>query len=93
MEYGRFVSFTPTALSALRPHCTLGRSFGLLDDFKYEQTDPDRFYGHLAEDTVALLEGIAAVRRSRRDPAIRRLAGTRGRRQAERGAAKRGPPR
>ena len=60
VEYGRFVSFTPPALSALRPHCTLGRSFGLLDDFKYEQTDPDRFYGHLAEDTVALLEGIAA---------------------------------
>lgn len=52
--------FTPPALSALRPHCTLRRSFGLLDDFKYEQTDPDRFYGHLAEDTVALLEGIAA---------------------------------
>lgn len=54
------MSFTPPALSALRSHCTLRRSFGLLDDFKYEQTDPDRFYGHLAADTVALLEGIAA---------------------------------
>ena len=54
------MSFTPPALSELRSHCTLRRSFGLLDDFKYEQTDPDRFYGHLAEDTVALLEGIAA---------------------------------
>lgn len=54
------MSFTPPALSELRSHCTLRRSFGLLDDFKYEQTDPDRFYGHLAEDTVALLEGIAS---------------------------------
>ncbi|WP_295628166.1 bifunctional 2-polyprenyl-6-hydroxyphenol methylase/3-demethylubiquinol 3-O-methyltransferase UbiG [uncultured Corynebacterium sp.] len=53
------MTFPPPALSALRPHCTLRRSLGLLDDFKYEQTDPDRFYGHLAEDTVALLEGIA----------------------------------
>jgi len=53
------VTFTPPALRALRPHCTLRRSLGLLDSFKYEQPDPDRFYGHLADDTVALLEGIA----------------------------------
>lgn len=39
---------------------TLKRSFGLLGDFKYEQTDPGIFYGHLAEDTIGLLEGIAA---------------------------------
>ena len=53
------MTFTPPALRALRPHCTLRRSLGLLDSFKYEQPNPDRFYGHLADDTVALLEGIA----------------------------------
>lgn len=54
------MTFPPEALSALRPHCTLRRSLGLLDSFKYEQPEPDRFYGHLADDTVAVLEGIAA---------------------------------
>ena len=50
----------PASLRALQPYATLRRSFGLLDDFKYEQTDPDIFYGHLAADTVTLLEKIAA---------------------------------
>ncbi|WP_255549604.1 bifunctional 2-polyprenyl-6-hydroxyphenol methylase/3-demethylubiquinol 3-O-methyltransferase UbiG [Corynebacterium sp. TAE3-ERU12] len=47
-------------LQPLRDFASLQRSFGLLRDFKYEQTDPDIFYGHLAEDTVRLLELIAA---------------------------------
>nr|WP_240393992.1 class I SAM-dependent methyltransferase [Corynebacterium lactis] len=50
----------PRALAPLRRFATLRRSFGLLGDFKYEQTDPGIFYGHLAEDTIGLLEGIAA---------------------------------
>lgn len=33
---------------------TLRRSFGLLAKFKYEQTQPDIFYGALAEDTAAM---------------------------------------
>ncbi|MDO5029906.1 MAG: class I SAM-dependent methyltransferase [Corynebacterium sp.] len=58
-------SLIPPALKPLRRFATLKRSFGLLNDFKYEQTDPDIFYGHLANDTVGLLEGIAAgARRS-----------------------------
>lgn len=57
----RFPAFiVPPALKELRSFATLSRSFGLLNDFKYEQTDPDIFYGHLAEDTIGLLEGIAA---------------------------------
>ncbi|WP_313410328.1 class I SAM-dependent methyltransferase [Aeromicrobium sp.] len=34
---------------------TLKRSFGLLSDFRYEQTDPDLFYGALARDSVELI--------------------------------------
>ena len=57
----RFPAFiVPPALKELRSFATLSRSFELLNDFKYEQTDPDIFYGHLAEDTIGLLEGIAA---------------------------------
>nr|WP_053413018.1 class I SAM-dependent methyltransferase [Corynebacterium lactis] len=52
--------FVPRALAPLVRFATLKRSFGLLGDFKYEQTDPGIFYGHLAEDTIGLLEGIAA---------------------------------
>ena len=49
----------PEPLRALGPHATLRRSFGLLDSFRYEQPEPARFYGHLADDTVSVLEGIA----------------------------------
>lgn len=45
----------PPALRPLRRHATLRRSLGLLGDFRFEQSDPDRFYGHLAEDTVRLI--------------------------------------
>ncbi|HIW91054.1 MAG TPA: methyltransferase domain-containing protein [Candidatus Corynebacterium avicola] len=49
-----------SALPSLRRRATLRRSLGLLTDFRFEQTDPDRFYGHLAEDTVGLLSDIWA---------------------------------
>lgn len=40
------------------PHATFRRAWGLLSDFKYEQTRPDIFYGHLAADTVNLIEAV-----------------------------------
>lgn len=49
-----------TALSVFRRHATLRRSFGLLSDFKYEQTRPGIFYGHLAADTVGLIRDVYA---------------------------------
>lgn len=49
-----------TALSVFRRRATLRRSFGLLNDFKYEQTRPDIFYGHLAADTVGLIRDVYA---------------------------------
>lgn len=53
--------FTPAGNSALRfwrPKASLRRAVGLLSDFRYEQTRPDIFYGHLAEDTVGLIEAL-----------------------------------
>ncbi len=47
---------------------TLGRSVALFRAFRVEQTDPDRFYGALAADSVAMLarwtalDGVTAVR-------------------------------
>ncbi|WP_010120544.1 class I SAM-dependent methyltransferase [Corynebacterium nuruki] len=49
-----------TSLPTLRRRATLRRSLGLLADFRFEQSDPDRFYGHLAADTVGLLSDIWA---------------------------------
>jgi ubiquinone/menaquinone biosynthesis C-methylase UbiE len=40
-----------------RRRATLGRSVRLLKAFRVEQTDPDRFYGELAEDSVQQLAG------------------------------------
>ncbi|MGE2833218.1 class I SAM-dependent methyltransferase [Mycobacterium sp. SMC-4] len=37
---------------------TLARSARLLAEFRFEQTDPDRFYGALAADTVALVSDL-----------------------------------
>ena len=37
---------------------TLARSVQLLDEFRFEQSDPARFYGALAEDTVALVTSL-----------------------------------
>jgi SAM-dependent methyltransferase len=46
---------TPAHATA-RPHrATLGRSVRLLRAFRLEQSDPDHFYGLLAEDTVSQL--------------------------------------
>ena len=47
-------------LPTLRRRATLRRSLGLLADFRYEQADPDRFYGHLAADTVGVLSAVWA---------------------------------
>ena len=40
---------------AARRHATLSRSVRLLQAFRVEQTDPDRFYGELAADSVQQL--------------------------------------
>ncbi|OPX08172.1 class I SAM-dependent methyltransferase [Mycobacterium sp. AT1] len=37
---------------------TLARSVRLLGEFRFEQTDPPRFYGALADDTVALVAAL-----------------------------------
>lgn len=37
---------------------TLARSLRLLSAFRFEQSDPDRFYGALADDTVALVSDL-----------------------------------
>ena len=37
---------------------TLARSVRLLSQFRYEQTDPARFYGALAEDTAAMVDEL-----------------------------------
>ncbi len=49
---------TARTLRFWKRHATLGRAVGLLKDFRFEQTDPDRFYGHLAADTVNLITAI-----------------------------------
>ncbi|MEZ2122590.1 class I SAM-dependent methyltransferase [Corynebacterium sp. CCM 9203] len=45
-------------LPRTRGLATLRRSLDLLSDFRFEQTDPAVFYGHLAEDTALLLESL-----------------------------------
>jgi SAM-dependent methyltransferase len=37
---------------------TLRRSAGLLSQFRFEQSDPDRFYGALAADTAAMVDDL-----------------------------------
>ena len=37
---------------------TLRRAAGLLNDFRYEQSDPARFYGALAGDTADMVEAF-----------------------------------
>ncbi|WP_312979158.1 class I SAM-dependent methyltransferase [Corynebacterium sp.] len=44
-----------SVLRPLRRRATLRRSLDLLSDFRFEQSDPGRFYGRLAEDTVQLI--------------------------------------
>ena len=47
-----------SATRYLAARATLRRAVGLLGDFRYEQTDPDRFYGALADDSVGLLQDL-----------------------------------
>ena len=42
-------------------HATLRRAVGLLNDFRYEQSDPARFYGALAADTRRLVGAFAPL--------------------------------
>lgn len=39
-----------------RRHATLRRAARLLNDFRFEQTDPARFYGAVAQDTAQLVD-------------------------------------
>ena len=45
-------------LVTTRERATLARSIRLLSEFRFEQNDPARFYGGLARDTVALVDGL-----------------------------------
>ncbi|MGO9507025.1 MAG: class I SAM-dependent methyltransferase [Mycobacterium sp.] len=42
----------------LARRATLGRSLRLLSEFRYEQPDPDRFYGALAADTATMVDDL-----------------------------------
>jgi SAM-dependent methyltransferase len=44
-----------------RRYRTAGRSLRLFRSFLVEQTDPERFYGDLSDDTVALLSGYTRL--------------------------------
>ncbi|QNQ91184.1 methyltransferase domain-containing protein [Corynebacterium poyangense] len=45
-------------MKELRHHATLRRSWKLLSAFRYEQSEPDRFYQPLAADTAQLIEDV-----------------------------------
>ncbi|MFC7673893.1 class I SAM-dependent methyltransferase [Mycolicibacterium sp. GCM10028919] len=47
-----------STLDVIARQATLRRSTRLLGEFRFEQSDPARFYGALADDTVALVEGL-----------------------------------
>lgn len=44
--------------SRVRRRATLARSVRLLREFRFEQSDPARFYGAIAEDTAALVSDL-----------------------------------
>ncbi|CAA0124885.1 putative methyltransferase [Mycolicibacterium vanbaalenii] len=46
------------ATDLLARRATLSRSLRLLSEFRFEQRDPDRFYGALADDTVAMVTDL-----------------------------------
>ena len=52
----RPASPAPTRFLAAR--ADLRRSVRLLGEFRFEQSDPDRFYGALAEDTAAMVDEL-----------------------------------
>ncbi len=47
-----------TATDLVARRATLSRSLRLLAEFRFEQSDPDRFYGALAADTVAMVSDL-----------------------------------
>ncbi|ACY23603.1 Methyltransferase type 11 [Gordonia bronchialis DSM 43247] len=49
------------AATDMAAHATLRRAVGLLNDFRYEQSDPARFYGALAADTRRLVGAFAPL--------------------------------
>ncbi|WP_076476228.1 class I SAM-dependent methyltransferase [Williamsia sterculiae] len=46
------------AKSPIARRATLRRAAGLLNEFRYEQSDPDRFYGALARDTAQMVADL-----------------------------------
>src|SRR3954462_5936030 len=48
----------PRATDRFARQATLARSLRLLGEFRFEQGDPARFYGALADDTVALVTSL-----------------------------------
>lgn len=57
-----------SATAAFARQATLARSVRLLSQFRFEQSDPARFYGALADDTVDLVTALIGT-----DPAGRTL--------------------
>lgn len=54
----RNVSSVTRPTPRAQKRATLTRSVRLLNHFRYEQPDPDRFYGALADDSVELIEAL-----------------------------------
>jgi SAM-dependent methyltransferase len=54
----RATGSSPPATDLLARRATLPRSLRLLREFRYEQRDPARFYGALAEDTAAMVADL-----------------------------------
>jgi len=52
------------ARRGLRQMATWSRAVRLFRDFRVEQSDPDRFYGNMARDSVAQLSQVADLRGS-----------------------------
>ena len=48
-------------LERMRRLATWRRAVGLLRDFRYEQADPARFYGALAQDTAAMVDAVVGI--------------------------------
>lgn len=52
----------PALTDLFARRATLGRSVRLLRSFRFEQSDPDRFYGPLADDTADMVGDLWAAR-------------------------------
>lgn len=48
----------PAPAAAFGRHATIRRSVRLLDAFRYEQSDPARFYSALAHDTAVMIDSL-----------------------------------